>query len=240
MRKIFVLSIFYFNFSCQTFNSFFSKSPASEDKEEKAPLTEAEKVNLIEAKVWSRLDALDKKVTKHAERLKLIEQALILGIPPKGFEIDPEDESEKSSATTTKETVLSKEIAATGDYDKILKEAQTLFQEGKVGPAYLKFSRIERDFSAEVHHGEPHYWIGRCWFVLKEFKQSKDSFDSFIGSFAQSSLIPSSRFYLAQIELQQNHAEKGIKQLQTIISEYPDDTVAEEARLLLKKMRQNI
>ena len=125
-------------------------------------------------------------------------------------------------------------------YSNRMQAARQLFQEGRYGKAYLDFSKLDREFDAQISGGATKYWIGRCWFKLKEYRLAEQYLNQFIRSFHASPWQASAKFYLARSQLGMGMREKGIKQLQSLIKDHPNQGSSEAAKQLLANLKHTL
>ena len=245
-----------------------AKKKQDEQERKQRELEEAEDemvlgaVELKQARLWARLDELEQVVLRNRESIQLLEQGLTLGIVPEGLKNKSNNDTEDSTSAPRKrimdrsqaqvpaeppvpmpaaekpsepESNLEKEA-----YGKRLAKARSLFREGRYGKAYLDFSRLDREFPDSLTQGEPKYWLGRCWMMLKEHRSAKRFFETFLEQFAKSPWAASAKFFLAKTELELDLKELAAKHLQEVIRDHPYEGVAEASKQLLQQMRHTL
>ncbi|MFK7826129.1 MAG: tol-pal system YbgF family protein [Oligoflexales bacterium] len=218
-----------------------------------------ENIELKQARMWARIDELEGMLLKQREKVKILEKGLLLGVSPK-----PIKEEQKISSHPNQRFLQPKNVRGpkknlnneflTADpnkqdidikhvkniYSSRLQSARVLFKEGRFGKAYLDFAKLDREFDSNIGNGETKYWIGRCWYKLKELQQAKQYFSNFINSFPISPWIPSAKYFLAKVELDSGLRELGIKQLRNLIKEHPYEGSSEAAKQMLKNLNQTL
>ena len=220
-----------------------------------------ENIELKQARMWARIDELEGMILKQREKIKILEKGLLLGVTPKPMQ-EPKkiskhpnqkflqtSKARESLGNTTPKNNFIKQSPISNDldlkhvenvYGTRLQSARVLFKEGRFGKAYLDFAKLDREFDVNVTKGETKYWIGRCWYKLKELQQAKQYFTSFIRSFPISPWVPSAKYYLAKVELDSGLRELAIRQLKNLIREYPYEGSSEAAKQMLKNLNQTL
>jgi TolA-binding protein len=158
-------------------------------------------LSLKQAKMLSRIEELEQENRRQKETLRSLELGLTLGLSPKGLEnIDTSSPQALESKETTLTPVPPESPVGDDGFDAALNKAKELFNTGDIGKAYVAFASLEKDYDPSIHLGLPAYWMGRCWFQLKEYPSSKQAFEQFVSQYPQSSWAPSAKFYLARSE----------------------------------------
>lgn len=215
------------------------------------------------AKLWARVDEMEHDFFKQRERLKLLENGLMLGVVPeelkrekaprgkKGAAVLPHEEEEvvmqiPPAAHQTQATngVEGAAVSAPRQDDKAyqikLAHAQGLFNGGHYGQAILAFSEIGKEFPAEQTGGNHLYWTGVSWFHLKEYQLATQSLELFAKEHAASPWVPKAKLYMARTHAQMGMGDKAMKGLRAIIQEYPEDETAEMAKLEIKRLEDRL
>lgn len=133
---------------------------------------------------------------------------------------------------TIKKKIISSErkkfLQQKASYAKKIKQAKDYYHDNRYDKAFLAFSDIEREFSSFLSKGEPLYWIGRCWFKLEEYKNSKIFLNRFLALHPESKWTVPAKIYLAKAELKSGNKKEGAKLLKEVLKEIPkaDKTIA--------------
>lgn len=218
-----------------------------------------ENIELKQARMWARIDELEGMLLKQREKVKMLEKGLLLGVHPKPQDTEHKslnhpnqkflrplnekktgrsDRQKYSRASPTEQVVDLGHIKSV--FTTRLQAARVLFKEGRFGKAYLEFAKLDREFESNVTQGETKYWLGRCWYKLKELQQAKQYFTKFINSFPTSPWVPSAKYYLARVELDSGLRQLAIKQLRSLIKEHPYEGSSEAAKQMLNNLNQNL
>lgn len=211
-----------------------------------------ESLELKLAKLWGRFDELDIKVKKQAERIKILEKGLMLGVIPEELlkdklnldssqKVDSWELQEAPHEANPKPTEKAQEKKEeTESYNELLKKAQQAFSAGRYGPAIAYYQRIEHSYSKKIAEGQTMFWIGLCWYYLKEYEQAREQFSLLNKSYPSSLWIPKSKFYEGKISLHQGLPGQALRQFNDIISEYPDTDTSEMAAYEIKLLKERL
>ncbi len=229
---------------------------AQADKQVVSPSSQyTESLELKLAKLWGRFDELEIKVKKQAERIKILEQGLMLGVIPDELIKDklnlatdpnqdplgwgdakPSPPPKPSPKVDQRQPHIKDKLS----YDELLKKAQQAFSSGSYGPAIAYYQRIEKHYSARTAEGQTSFWIGLSWYYLKEFEQASEQFLHLINSRPTSPWIPKAKFYQAKISLLQGLPHKALKQFNELIAAYPNSDTSEMASYEIKLLKERL
>ena len=220
-----------------------------------------ENMELKQARIWSRLDELEGVLLRQKEKIRILEKGLLLGISPekipeskpvkehpnqqmlrptvRSLNIMPDHiESDSKEKEKSKEEEK-KHIESV--YQSRLIASRELFRKGKYGKAYLEFSKLGREFESSVHKNEPEYWIGRCWYQLKEFQQARQYLARYVAQASGGGThVAAARFWLAKTEISLGMKENAVVMLRELIKKHPYDGSTEAARQLLSHMTEDL
>lgn len=218
--------------------------------------------HLHQAKIWQRMDQLENKLLRQQEKIQLLEQGLILGIvpdklkgkslierrPTQSTSIDQPVKKPKALVRSQPEKLPQTDVSKVssskskdnGEYKKHLQAARELYSSGSYSKAYLAFGRLQQDYDEIITGGEPQYWLGRCWYRLKDFEAAEEHFGKFIKANPQNPWTPSAKYFLAQVEFQLDYKEKAVKRLEGLIKDYPYDGTTEAAKELLSRLKDEV
>ncbi len=217
-----------------------------------AAQTAVEGLELKQARLWARVDELENLLIAQKARIKLLEKGLMLGVIPDELNEPVEKRpvvdsplqivADKPSVVATGEKAASIELpknteVAAEIQEKII-EAKELFRAGHYGKAYVEFSKIDREFSDQISSGEQKYWLGRCWYQLKEYQSAIQTLQQFIDAYPKTTWAPSAKFFLAKAELDSGLREVAVKHFQEIIRDHPYEPTAEAAKLAIGSLEK--
>jgi TolA-binding protein len=132
-----------------------------------------------------------------------------------------------------------KEVSSYENYELRLAHAKTMFQQKIWHKAYLAFSSIDKEFSPQLANGEPLYWMGRCWYEMKEYQSAKSLFTHFLKSFPKHSLESSAQIFLAKSEMVTGYEEEAVKILESLIHRYPTGHDTDIAKKMLASQKNS-
>lgn len=229
--------------------SVSAPAPMLKEKEydssvEKTPM---DRFELKLARLWARVDELEERNRKQREKLKILEQGLLLGTVPQELKeslvkIEKESAPKKIDLVKPNPTMDKGEATLkvidehSVEKEKMLEAfstAKNLFRSGRYGKAFLAFSKIEKEYSIDTTQGEEKFWLGRCWHKLRELQSAKQKFEEFITKFPNSPMVASAKFHLGKVSMDMGLKEMAIKQFQEIVREHPYEGAAEAAKQVL-------
>ena len=222
-----------------------------------------EGMELRQARIRARLDELEDMILHQKEKIRLLEQGLMLGINPAGSQEAALPEKAASNHRLLRPGLpLLKELkggkAVQGETEKEgrrqqeeerqlrsvykarLVAAKELFRTGKYGKAYLEFSKMSKEFDSSIHQHEPEHWIGRCWFQLREYEQARQYLKRHRKKARAGLYMAATRYWQARTEMELGMKETALKLLKELIREHPLDGAAEAARQLLNQMSREL
>ena len=126
------------------------------------------------------------------------------------------------------------------EYQKKLTQAQAAFEAQQYGRAITLYEKIGMEYADGVTGGNHLYWVGLCWFYLKNYDVSRKSFISFMDNYKTSPMMPRAKYYMAKTEYAAGFVEKSVARLNGIIKEYPNDEISETARWEIKKIEEKL
>ena len=194
------------------------------------------KVEELEAKVQDQQDRID-IIEKVLEKQEQRETA-----PTVVTEKKPETENEAILSEVKISTPKEKKIKETktslsenlNQYRIRMEFGKRQFSKREWNKAYLTFSSSNREFPLDISNSEPLYWMGRCWFQLKEYHSANSLFKQFLNTLPEQSLRESAELYSAKSDLNIGNMGEARKTLNRLISKSPNGANAKMARELLK------
>jgi TolA-binding protein len=219
-------------------------------------------IELKQAKIWTRLDAIEQEQSRQRARIKLLEQGLLLGVVPDELR-DPADleherrQKEKSKkkleAAPAQPQVQSPDSANTpptpatveksndrSQYEKEFSAAQELIREGRYGRAIVALEEIGSKFDEQTTAGAHHYWIGVCWFNLKDYDAATKHLQTLVQKHTTSPWVPRSKLYLARIQVRRGLREQALSSFQQIISDHKNEDAADMARADIEALKSSL
>lgn len=216
----------------------------------------SDSLELRQAQLWARVDELEAAVKAQKAKIKLLEKGLMLGVVPEGMEEKPA-ETHGSHDRAVSELIGKMPVGDESDvqvsqpksdnlppnkadFDNRVASAKELFKSGNYGKAYLEFSRLDKEFGDDANFSEQKYWLGRCWYQMKEYQTAIQSLKGFTSGFPASPWATSAKFFMARSEIDSGLKEAGVKHLQEIIREHPYEGTAEAAKQLIGNLEKSL
>lgn len=216
----------------------------------------SKEVELRLAKLWAKVDDLEDLILKQKQRIAVLERGLMLGILPEELKNDADRHGKKAKTTAVAPeieiiaqkvadepgahtlpppAVVAKPELSAVDRPKQLADAQQFFEQGQYGRALAIYSSLS-DEGDSTHR----YWVGMCWFKLKEYDTAHKEFSDFLAKNPSGPWAPRAKYNLAQVDLELGYKEKALVQLRKIIEEYPNEDAAQMARASIQQMESNL
>ncbi len=224
-----------------------------------------EELELKQAKLWARVDTLEEQTNRQRERMRVLEKGLLLGLIPEELKDDVKPKAKTSSgkgessskpavadsaadgspaeARTVAPAVAVLDKPATEDnssFEERMAAAQDFFRAGRYGRAIAEYSAIGKEFKQLDQNGSHQFWIALSWLNLKEVNAAQQNFESFLREYPVSPWVVRAHFYLARVETQIGMREKSLQRLRRIISDYPNEDVAEMAKMEISNMGKTL
>lgn len=110
-----------------------------------------------------------------------------------------------------------------------IKDALALYQSAKYGKALLAFQGLQKQYSPKQLKGNDHYWIGLCWYQLKDFSKARESLDIFQNRYPGHNFARKAKLYQAKIDIDVGLTKKGVAALEELVRQQSSDEVAKLA-----------
>ena len=124
------------------------------------------------------------------------------------------------------------------DYETRSRYAKELYDSGSYGQAIVEYSDILKNYPDQAN--EAKYWIGMCWYKLKEYSLSYKILSQYIKDDPGSSNIPTAKLTIANSWLEQGYFDKAMKEYKDIIKTYPKDQVSTIAKQQILNAGKNL
>lgn len=232
------------------FFSSIADSFSSEDakpQEDKPVPTMSDGAKLQASRIMAYIQDLSNSVKTMEARVEVLEKAVSLGLTPNSLgqeQVEVNDNEINSLQVVEPSRLPSANVEnvseESGDYKADMEKAISLFNKGEYGSAYVSFNNIDASYIDSVKQGEPEYWIGRCWYRLKEFQAAKKHFHSYVKKHPTSTRAPMAKYYLAKIDVTMGLPSSAVATLQEIIRDNPNGPAAEASRELIADMNKSL
>lgn len=222
--------------------------------------SEAKQIAFI--RLQHRLADLEEKYQQLWLKYKALEKGLALGLmPPEVTASLAKSLDQRPPAAAKQSALAAKQAAAKGDSapaPKIrkapaaakrppsasltagIKKALRLYQNGKYGQALIALQKLQKQHGPAELNGNDLYWIGLCWYHLKDFSKARESLDVFQTRYRQHNLARKAALYQAKIDLDIGLTKKGVAALEGLIQDSAGDEVAKLARAEIESVHDDI
>lgn len=127
---------------------------------------------------------------------------------------------------------------AQSSYDKQFQYAKELYDNESYGQAIVEFSDVLKRYPDK--DPQVKYWIGMCWYKLKEYNLASKAMMNFIRDNPNHPLTPQAKLCIADSWLDQGYFEKAVKEYKDIIETYPKDPVSKVAKQQILNAGKNL
>lgn len=223
-------------------------------------------LGLAQARMNERLKDIENELRRQREVLKLLEQGLLTGIAPDALKLTADDpkpselKSTPSPGAVVEPTVESSALLApkldtdvtgnvtpvsppntvspttTQEFETLLTLAKKRFQEGDFSAAIQDFARLSRQFGEGAGDGILRFWIGKCYFQLKEYSTSRTEFEAYLSSAPAGMYAAEARLELAKTLTKMGLKQRAQNELKRVIKEFegqePAEIAAHELRIM--------
>lgn len=232
------------------FFSSIADSLSSEDaqpQEDKPIPTMSDSAKLQASRIIAYIQDLSNSVKAMEARVEILEKAVTLGLTPNSLsqeQVEVDDREITSFQVVEPSRLPSANVEdvseEAGDFKADMEKAISLFNKGEYGSAYVSFNNIDASYIDSVKQGEPEYWVGRCWYRLKEYQAAKKHFHSYVKKHPTSTRAPMAKYYLAKIDVTMGLPSSAVATLQEIIRDNPNGPAAEASRELIADMNKSL
>ena len=125
----------------------------------------------------------------------------------------------------------------TKDLETRVRYAKELYESGSYGQAIVEYSDILKNYPQKIEY---RYWVGSCWYKLKEYNLATKILQKYINDDPSSTLVPQAKLIVANSWLEQGYFDKAIKEYKAIIQSYPKDPVSKIAKQQILNAGKNL
>ena len=166
--------------------------------------------------LFARMDELEKRLKKLEERIKALEEV----ISPGRREIDakklnPGWENEEAG----------------------YRDAHATYEAGQYAFARAKFEKLLELYPRGQLADNARYWIGECFFSLKDYERAILNFNEVIEKHAKSGKVPNAYLKLGLSFLELGKKKEATLALETLVAKFPKSDPAGIARKKLKTLK---
>lgn len=219
------------------------------------------------ARLQAQIEELKQTVKKQRETISVLEKSLVLGISPElymdqqetlynqddpmnllsdpesgyesesGSEFEPEESNLKLKEGSDFSNLNPEVDKKTKDLESRARYAKELYESGSYGQAIVEYSDILKNYPQKIEY---RYWIGLCWYKLKEYNLATKILQKYINDDPSSNLVPQAKLIVANSWLEQGYFDKAVKEYKAIIQSYPKDPVSKVAKQQILNAGKNL
>lgn len=116
--------------------------------------------------------------------------------------------------------------------------AYALLNDRRYPDAARAFGQFVTAYPESDYTDNARYWLGETWLVMGEHKNAMDAFVELVKMHPDSDKLPGARLKIGYIHYENQDWAAARKELNALIVDYPDTTVAREANNRLQRMKQ--
>jgi tol-pal system protein YbgF len=117
------------------------------------------------------------------------------------------------------------------------KEAFADYQARRYEVAIGKFNEIITVASSSSLADNAQYWIGECWYALRNYERSLQAFQR-VFTFPKTNKAADARLKIGFIYLQMNNRDAAREEMKMVIEQYPSSDAAKIAAAKLKELKE--
>lgn len=216
------------------------------------------------AQLAMRVDQLEAEVKRQREDFHVLRKGLMTGLIPSDWRDDLPRYSRQFSSTEGEGMVqpnykdnAMKVILGGGEgaggkgfsglsekerrqYEKRLAQANQYFRAADYGKAIAAYERIGEDYSDRITKGNHLLWIGAGWYRLRDYQLSRKALSKLIRMYKASPWVPEAEFLLAKVDFNEGFVERAVERLNSVISNFGNQNVAQRAKEELKRIEEHL
>jgi len=116
--------------------------------------------------------------------------------------------------------------------------AYALLNDRRYPDAAAAFGQFVTAYPESDYADNARYWLGETWLVMGEHKNAMDAFVELVKMHPDSDKLPGARLKIGYIHYENQDWAAARKELNALIVDYPDTTVAREANNRLQRMKR--
>jgi tol-pal system protein YbgF len=99
------------------------------------------------------------------------------------------------------------------------------------------FRDFLRRYPQTVHEANVHYWMGNSYFLLKDFKNSLNSYEALVSKFEDHPRAAEAMLNIAECQMALNNKTAAKKTLKQLISQFPGSDASDKAKKRLASIK---
>ncbi len=144
----------------------------------------------------------------------------------------PSDLPEKQKKILSEDVTSSKVITATELYNR----GYELFNGSDFNKAIIVFREYAEKYPHTDLTDNAYYWIGECWYSLKEYQEAVKSFDRVIRNFPEGNKLAASYLKKGLCYLKLNMSRTALSLFQNIKEKFPGSDAARVAEIKIREL----
>lgn len=121
--------------------------------------------------------------------------------------------------------------------NRAFEAAYALYKAENYQNAATAFRDFLKSYPQSVHEANVHYWMGNAYFLLKDCKNSVNSYQSLINKYQDHPRVPEAMLNIADCQLSLNNKTAARKTLKQLISQFPGSDASEKAKKRLAAIK---
>jgi len=115
--------------------------------------------------------------------------------------------------------------------------AYTLYKAENYQNAVTAFADFLKKYPQSVHEANVRYWMGNAYFLLKDCRNSVNSYQSLIDKYQDHPRVPEAMLNVADCQLGLKNKTAATKTLKQLISQFPGSDASEKAKKRLATIK---
>lgn len=116
-------------------------------------------------------------------------------------------------------------------------QAYNDYLKGNYDLAISGFWELLKKFPGVSQSAHAQYWIGRSYFIKKDYKQALEAYERLVADYSKSDKVPAALFEAGLAYAELGDAGKAKERLRQVIEKYPQSNEASRARLKLADLK---
>jgi tol-pal system protein YbgF len=121
--------------------------------------------------------------------------------------------------------------------NRAFEAAYSLYKTENYQNATTAFRDFLKNYPQSVHEANVLYWMGNAYFLLKDCKNSVNSYQSLINKYQDHPRVPEAMLNIADCQLNLNNKATAKKTLKQLISQFPGSDASEKAKKRLAAIK---
>ncbi len=142
-----------------------------------------------------------------------------------------------TAATAQTGTTKNKPASKTVEPSEAYRQAKSDYDQGHFDLALAGFQNYVAQFPESSQADKAQYWVGECYYSLKDFRSAIEAFTKVIKNYPKSDKVPGAKLKIGLSFLNERNPAKAKEYLHKVIKEHPFSNEAEIAKDRLAKIK---